>query len=44
MDVSGKPIGPSFKGQEIQEDFFAPEDGSDILSRNLGKELPLYAA
>jgi hypothetical protein len=29
-----------FKGQE----FMIPEDGTDILSQNFGKELPLQAA
>jgi hypothetical protein len=33
---SGQPIGPIFKGQEVQE-------GTDWLPRNVGKELPLYA-
>jgi hypothetical protein len=42
-DVSGQPIGPMFKGQEIQEDFdiLTLEDENDRLSRNIGKELPL---
>ena len=34
---SGQSIGPIFKGQEVQE-------GTNWLSRNVGKELPLYAA
>jgi len=25
-------------------DFLAPEDGTDRLTRNVGKELPLHAA
>jgi hypothetical protein len=34
-----------FKGPEIQEekDFFNPEDGTDTLSRNVDKGLPLDA-
>jgi hypothetical protein len=31
-------FGPIFKGQEVQE------DGTDTLSRNVGKGLPLDAA
>jgi hypothetical protein len=44
-DVSEQHIGPIFKGQEIQEDldFLTLEDGTDTLSWNVGKELPLYA-
>jgi hypothetical protein len=33
-DVSGQPIGP----------FLTPEDGTDRLSRNVDKKLPLLAA
>jgi len=36
-DVSGKPIFPIFKE-------FTFEDGADSLSRNVSKDLPLYAA
>ena len=36
-DVSWKPIGHILKGQEIQ-------DRTDRFSRNVGKELPVYAA
>jgi hypothetical protein len=49
-DVSGQRIGPIFKGQEVQEkkffslDFLALEDGTDTLSRNVGKELSLDPA
>ena len=43
-DVWGQPIGPIFKGQEIQENFLTLEDGTDGLSRNVSKELQLYAA
>jgi hypothetical protein len=35
-DVSGQPIGPTFRGQAMQE------DGVDRLSRNAGKELLFY--
>ena len=34
-DVSGQPVGPIFKGQE---------DGTDRVSRNVCKDLPLHAA
>jgi hypothetical protein len=42
-------IGPILKSQEIQEesfflDFLTLEDETDRLHRNIGKELPLYAA
>ena len=37
-DVSGQPIGPTFRGQAVQE------EGIDTLSRNAGKELLFYAA
>jgi hypothetical protein len=39
-------MGPIFKVQKVQEvlDFLTPEDGTDRLSRNVGKELPLDAA
>jgi len=39
----GQPIGPIFMGQETQ-DLFTPEDGTNRLSGNAGKELPLYTA
>jgi len=39
-DISGQPVGPTFKGQEE----FILEDGNDRLSRNVGKELSLLAA
>jgi len=40
------PSAPILKGKEIQEDldFLTIEDGTDRLYRNIGKELPLYAA
>jgi len=38
-DVLGHPIDPIFKGREMQIfDFFKLEDGTDKLSRNVGKE------
>jgi hypothetical protein len=40
-DVSGQPIGPIFKGQEV---FLTLEDWIDRLPRNVGTELPLNAA
>jgi hypothetical protein len=40
-DVSVQPVGPILKGQEI---FLTLEDGTDMLSRNVGTELPLLAA
>ena len=47
-DVSGHTIGHIFKGQEIQDDsfldFLTLEDGTDRLSRNVGKELALHDA
>ena len=40
-DVSGQPIDPILKGHEyFSFRFFALEDGTDSLSRNVGKELP----
>jgi hypothetical protein len=39
----GQPIRPIFKGQE-ELDFLSLEDGSDRLSLNVGKALPLDAA
>jgi hypothetical protein len=39
-DVSEQHISPVFKSQEVQE-FLSLEDGTDILSRNVGKGLPL---
>jgi hypothetical protein len=43
-DVSGQPIGPIFKVQEVQENFLALEDWADKSTRNVGTDLPLYAA
>jgi hypothetical protein len=42
VDVSGQPNGPIFKGQEVQK-FLTLEDGTDTLSRNVGKGLALDA-
>jgi hypothetical protein len=39
----GKPTGPVSKG-EVSKDFLTLENGTDPLSRNNGKELPLLAA
>ena len=42
-----KPIGHSFRDRESKSNLFkflTPEDGTDRLSRNVGKELPLLAA
>jgi hypothetical protein len=43
-DVSGQRIVSILKGKEIQEenhfDFFALEDATDKLYRNVGKQLP----
>jgi len=36
-------FGPVFKGREIQF-FLNLEDGTDKFLRNVGNELPLYAA
>ena len=43
-DVSGKRIGHIFNGQGFWDRFLTLEDWTDRLSRNVGKELPLYAA
>jgi hypothetical protein len=45
-DVLGQRVSPIFKGQEFQEekDFLTLEDGTDTLSRNVGKHLPLDVA
>jgi hypothetical protein len=37
-EVSGLNFGPNFKAQTVQE------DGTDGLSRNVGKQLRMYAA
>jgi hypothetical protein len=37
-EVSGQPIGPILEGQEIQE------ESLDRLSRNVDKDLPVFAA
>ena len=41
-DVSKQTIRPICKGQETE--FLAFAEGADRLFRNVGKELPLYAA
>jgi hypothetical protein len=41
-DVSVQPIGSIYRGQESK--MLIPEDGTDMLSLNVGKELPLLAA
>jgi hypothetical protein len=38
--VSGQPMGPILRVQETKK---KPEDGTDRLSRNIGKRLPLLA-
>ena len=45
---SGQLIGPTFKGQLVQENkmflrYFALEDGTDKLPRNVSMELTFYA-
>jgi hypothetical protein len=46
-DVSGQHIGPIFKDQEVEDKrhlvFLTLEDGTDALSRNIGKQLTLDA-
>jgi hypothetical protein len=54
IDVSGQPIGPVFKGQAVQGDWsrgeadqkrcLAIDDGTHKTCRNIGKQLPTYAA
>jgi hypothetical protein len=41
-DISGQRIGAVFKGQERQVflGVFTIEDGTDLLSRNVRKQLP----
>jgi hypothetical protein len=39
-----KPIGPIFRVQKSREKFLTPEDGTDRLSQNVGRKLPLSAA
>jgi len=45
-DVSGQPVGHSFKGQESKSffEFLTPEEVTDKLSRNVGKILQQIAA
>jgi hypothetical protein len=42
--VSGKNIGPILESQAVQQEFLTLEDGSHVLSRNPGNELPTYAS
>ena len=35
-DVSGRRIGPIFKGQDVQENILTLKDGTDTYSRNVG--------
>jgi hypothetical protein len=45
MDVSGKSIGSIFRGQEAKiKGFLTSEEGTDRLSRNVDKKLPLLTA
>lgn len=37
-DVSGQHMGPIFMGQEVRD--YLIQDGTDILSRNVGNRLP----
>jgi hypothetical protein len=44
-DASGQRIGPTFKRQEPKKKrLFTLEHGTDMLSRNVGKQLPHDAA
>jgi hypothetical protein len=44
-DVSGQGVGPIFKSQESKKKRpLLFEDGTDTLSRNVGKQLPHDAA
>jgi hypothetical protein len=46
-DVSGQYIGPILNSQTVQEDFFdclTLEEYADMLSRNVGDQIPTYAA
>jgi hypothetical protein len=46
-DISGQPIDPILKGQEVprgKTDCLTLKGGTDTLSRNVGKGLPLDAA
>jgi hypothetical protein len=42
-DVSGQLVGPIFKGQTVME-CLTSEDGTNVLSQNLGNQPPMYAA
>ena len=41
--VSGRPMGPIFKGQAVQEESLNLEDRNVGLSRNVSNQLPSYA-
>jgi hypothetical protein len=45
-DILGQRIHPIFKGQEVQEenDFLTLEDGTNMLSPNIGSGSPFDAA
>jgi len=42
-DVSAQPIGPIFKGQAVKESCMTLKDGTDVVSRNVGKKPQFYA-
>ena len=44
MVVPYRRFGPIFKVQAVQVDCLTLEDETDRLSRNVGMELPFYAA
>jgi hypothetical protein len=43
-DVSGQHVGSICKGQPVQEECMTVNDGTDVLSGNVGNQLPTYAA
>jgi len=43
-DISGQPIGPVFRRQNVVLGILSPEDGSDTLFRNVANKLPIDAA
>jgi len=42
--ISGQPIGPMFRGQNVFLGVLSPEDRSNTLSRNVANKLPIDAA
>jgi hypothetical protein len=42
--VSAQPIGLIFKGLAVQKDCMTLDDGTDTLSRNIGKKPQFHAA